>query len=165
MVYNKTHGYLVFMSISVDNAGFYSATAVANYIVSHASSVTNLKLQKMLYFIQGFALVQLGRALFTDYIEAWTYGPVVPSVYQRFKKWGADPIRQVEPAETIDNPAVIDFLNRLIRVLDGFSALDLVELTHKEGSPWSMVWNKGYGRYCIIPNEMIRQYFMRSISA
>lgn len=143
----------------------YSAAAVANYIISHASEVTNLKLQKMLYYIQGFALARLGHALFRDSIEAWTYGPVVPAVYDLFKEHGAAPIRRTVPAEDIANPYTQQFLDGLIRAMEPYSGGQLVELTHKMGTPWSQVWGKGEGRFGIIPTEMIRQYFMKLLAA
>lgn len=142
----------------------YSAAAVANYIISHASSVTNLKLQKMLYYMQGFALARLGHVLFRDYIEAWTYGPVVPTVYDLFKENGAAPIRHTVPAEEITNPRTQQFLDGLIHTMEPYSGADLVALTHKIGTPWSQVWGKGEGRFGIIPTEMIRKYFLEILS-
>jgi len=143
----------------------YSAIAVANYIIGHASSVTNLKLQKMLYYIQGFALVRLGHELFRDYMEAWTYGPVVPIVYEAFKEWGAQPIRQIVPAQEIENPTVCAFLDGLIRAMEPYSGAELVSMTHGNDTPWSKVWNGGQGRCGIIPLEMLRQYFSTRITA
>ena len=143
----------------------YSAASVANYIISHASNVTNLKLQKMLYYIQGFALVRLGHPIFNDYIEAWSYGPVIPSVYYMFKENGANPIRHTVQAEEITNPYIQRFLDGIIRTMEPYSGADLVALTHKVGTPWSQVWGKGEGRFGIIPTEMIRQYFSEILAA
>lgn len=143
----------------------YSAVSVANYIIGHASCVTNLKLQKMLYYIQGFALVRLGHELFRDYIEAWTYGPVVPTVYETFKEWGSRVIGQVAPAEEITSPIIRSFLDGLIRTMEPYSGADLVAMTHKSDTPWSQVWSGGLGRCCIIPTELIRRYFAARLTA
>lgn len=153
------------MNNTVEQSQTYSAVSVANYIIAHASNVTNLKLQKMLYYIQGFALVRLGHELFRDYIEAWTYGPVVPTVYETFKEWGSCTIGQVVPAEEIESPIIRSFLDGLIRTMEPYSGSDLVAMTHKSDTPWSQVWRGGLGRCCIIPSELIRSYFAARITA
>ena len=51
--------------------------------------MTNLRLQKLLYFAQGWHLARFGRPLFDASIEAWPYGPVVPEVYRAYKEYGA----------------------------------------------------------------------------
>ncbi|MDD7741204.1 MAG: DUF4065 domain-containing protein, partial [Campylobacteraceae bacterium] len=48
--------------------------------------VSHLKIQKMLYFCQGYYLGLYNKALFDEKIEAWQHGPVIPSVYNFFKK-------------------------------------------------------------------------------
>ena len=64
----------------------YPVLAVANKILAYGASATNgelvsnLKLQKLLYYVQGFHLAVFGEPLFEEEIEAWMYGPVVPSV-------------------------------------------------------------------------------------
>lgn len=58
---------------------------VKAYRASDGELMTNLKLQKMLYYQQGFHLAYFGTPLFDDEIEAWMYGPVVPSVYNHYK--------------------------------------------------------------------------------
>ena len=75
------------------------AIDVSNFFINLAlntddDSVTNLKIQKLLYFAQGYALSKLGRPLFPDAIEAWEMGPVVPSVYNALKSNGRNPIPQ-----------------------------------------------------------------------
>ena len=67
------------------------AIDVANFFIDLYNSVpegqvTNLSLNKLLYFAQGHSLAENGKPLFDEPIEAWQYGPVVPSVYHTFKK-------------------------------------------------------------------------------
>ena len=73
-----------------------AALDVAQYIINETLNkgypVSNLKLQKMLYFVQGVMLVNYGRPAFEDRIEAWQYGPVVPEVYFAYSSYGATPI-------------------------------------------------------------------------
>ena len=54
--------------------------------------ITQLKLNKLLYYAQGVYLAKKGKPLFADPIEAWEYGPVVPSIYQKYKVCGSNPI-------------------------------------------------------------------------
>ena len=56
---------------------------VAQYFLAKADEdagdlMSNLKLQKLVYYAQGFALVLLEKPLFPERIEAWIHGPVVP---------------------------------------------------------------------------------------
>jgi uncharacterized phage-associated protein len=69
------------------------AIDVANYFLSKADPeagdvISNLKLQKLLYYAQGFHLAIYGERLFIEQIKAWKHGPVVPDIYHHFKKHG-----------------------------------------------------------------------------
>lgn len=148
------------MNNTSEEPKIYSAVSVANYIIKTASEVTNLRLQKMLYYCQGFSLAFRGQLLFRESIEAWTYGPVVPSVYELFKEYGNAPLRRLAPAEEITDSNIENLLVSIIRAMETYSGAELVRLTQKEGTPWSRVWGKGEGRFGIIPTEMIRRYFL-----
>ena len=142
--------------------GQYSALSVANYILNNSlQPVSNLKLQKMLYFIQGFALIHLGRPLFNDEIQAWTYGPVIPSVYRAYMHFGSNAITQTAPAEIITNPAIKNFLDSMIRSMQPFSGADLVRMTHLPDTPWYTIWEHRRGRFARIPITLIKEYFTR----
>ena len=72
-----------------------NALSIANYIVNNWSDkieITNLKLNKLVYYSYVESLRKLGRPLFDDAIEAWQYGPVEPAVYQAFSSYGRNPI-------------------------------------------------------------------------
>ena len=67
-----------------------SAVDVARYFLAQSDDdagdiISNLKLQKLLYYAQGVTLALTGKPLFSDPIEAWQHGPVVPSVYRLYK--------------------------------------------------------------------------------
>ena len=80
-----------------------NALSIANYIVNNWSDkieITNLKLNKLVYYSYVESLRKLGRPLFDDAIEAWQYGPVEPAVYQAFSSYGRNPIQATSgPAE------------------------------------------------------------------
>ena len=114
---------------------------VAGYFValvdeSAGDALTNLKLQKLLYYAQGFHLASFGAPLFGEQIEAWEHGPVVPELYRSLKQHGAEPI----PVDPDFNPEELDLDVRLLlediySVYGQFSASKLRNMTHGE-PPW-----------------------------
>ena len=68
----------------------YNVIQVANWLIEKANNtengdfITNLKLQKLLYYLQGYYLAVFEKPLFDVEIEAWQYGPVVPNAYYEF---------------------------------------------------------------------------------
>jgi uncharacterized phage-associated protein len=58
----------------------------------HGREITNLALQKLLYFAHALFLIERKRPLISGYFEAWEYGPVHPTVYQAFKSARDKPI-------------------------------------------------------------------------
>ncbi|HUY87263.1 MAG TPA: type II toxin-antitoxin system antitoxin SocA domain-containing protein [Pirellulales bacterium] len=99
--------------------------------------ISNMTLQKLLYYAQGFYLALNDKPLFNERIEAWTHGPVVPDVYHRFKQHGAGPLPM--PAE-IDLDRIPDhtaeLLDEVYKVYGQFSGWKLREMTHAE-PPWA----------------------------
>lgn len=111
----------------------YVALAVAKYILS-LRPMTNLRLQKTLYFIQVAFLLTRERGIFDDEIEAWQYGPVVPSVYNEYKYSSRNILTynremEIELFETfrnlgITNENIIEEVDRLDR---DFESVDLIQ--------------------------------------
>ena len=71
------------------------ALHVAQYLLSlvnqdNGDTISNLKLQKLLYYVQGYYLAYFNKPLFNEKIEGWTLGPVVPVVYTEYKQYGRD---------------------------------------------------------------------------
>lgn len=119
----------------------YKAIDIAKYIIKKAQDsdnpVTNLKLQKLLYYAQGWYLANFGKALFSDPIEAWKYGPVVPSVYQLYKECGSQPISESITRKDLQDldQTTKNFLDELWEVYGKYSSGDLINATHSE-TPW-----------------------------
>jgi len=120
--------------------------------------ISNMKLQKLVYYAQGFSLALLGKPLFDDPIEAWMHGPVVPSLYRRYSNFGASPI---PPANDFDPTVFTREQCRLIEevfdVYGQYSASKLRQLTHEE-DPWRDNYAEGsFSRE--IPQAEMKRYF------
>lgn len=98
--------------------------------------LSNLKLQKMLYYAQGWYLGLHNKALFNDPIEAWVHGPVVPNVYRKYKSFGWGPIILDETErDTKFDVGLLEHLKDVWGAYGRFSAFDLERLSHVE-KPW-----------------------------
>jgi uncharacterized phage-associated protein len=146
-----------------------NANVVANELLTRGQrdgvSIDPMKLQKLLYLEQGWHLLFLNSALFSQDIEAWKYGPVIPEIYQEFKEFRSSPItRTAEVGPNFLRPSELDI--RLIEdVWNKYKdkgAIYLSMLTHEPGSAWDIARREGSGWYSpIIPNDLIRAEFLR----
>lgn len=139
----------------------YDVQLIARYVINRCAQkerpISNLKLQKILYFIQAEFLVGMGKACFDDDIEAWTYGPVVPSVYFEYKIFGSTniPDQGDDGFESISRQDK-DCLNAIIDAAAKYSASSLVEITHRQ-SPWKNAYRRNDK---IIKQSEIKEYFV-----
>lgn len=139
----------------------HDARAVANLVLEAADQrdlpVTNLALQKLLYFAHGMFLVSRRAPLVGGYFEAWTYGPVHPQIYGIFKRAGSSPIKMraertdytsgaVLPIAPINDPEARNVVERVVETLGGLPAARLVDLSHAVGGPWDVVVNEARTR-------------------
>lgn len=121
-----------------DDAG---AGEVARWLLFLASKKrrttprSNLDLQKHLYYAQGWALARLGRPLFKESIEAWTLGPVVPSVYTRYAQYGREHIPPPAEDECGLDENERSFVAAVWSDYKDYSPNTLVSMTHDE-PPW-----------------------------
>ena len=137
----------------------YTAIELSKYIVSKCihdgQPITNLQLQKILYYIQKEFLIQNDFA-FPDDIEAWQFGPVVPSVYYHFCNFGAMPIfipySDSDITETV--ASIVDPIVESKRLLKPW---DMVEETHKPNGAWAQIYQEGLGNHTIIPTSLIKE--------
>lgn len=111
---------------------------IAKWFINRADreagdDMTHLKLQKLLYFAQAWHLANLGVPLFQEEMEAWTHGPVVPSVWHEYKGYQWDSIPPTKDVEIDKN--VADYLEKLYRKYGRYSGKALEELTHSH-EPW-----------------------------
>ncbi|MEJ1390058.1 MAG: DUF4065 domain-containing protein [Candidatus Sedimenticola sp. (ex Thyasira tokunagai)] len=130
---------------------------IADYFLSlvkedEGDLVSNLKLQKLVYYAQGFSLAMNDKPLFEEPIEAWQHGPVCVELYHRFKDYGggAIPPVQVDLSEYDDDTQ--ELLNEVNRIFGQFSAWKLRNLTHEEPT-----WLNAYEK----PDDTITQKAMK----
>ena len=139
----------------------YKAIDVANKLLYMAENdagsdlMTNLKLQKMLYYEQGFHLAYFGTPLFEEDIEAWMYGPVVPVVYNAFKSRGRNGIPSDGKPITFSDKKEEDLFAEVFKVYGKYSAIGLMEMTHGE-MPWKTTQT---GEGSVIDKEKMKSFF------
>ncbi len=98
------------------------------------TSISNLKLQKLIYYAQAFHLAIFEEPLFDEEFEAWTHGPVCPEVYHLYKEFGSDPIK-FEVNLKIFSQEQLDILDEVNEIFGQFSAWKLRNISH-EDEPW-----------------------------
>lgn len=135
-----------------------SVKQVASYFIEQSSNLpendlTNLKLQKILFYGQAEALKNTDAPLFAEDIEAWKYGPVVPVAYDWLKGCGAYPITTFDIVTSTDGITedIKTFLSNVWQKYSKYSAGYLVDKTHEDGSPWKKTYSDSQNS--VIPND------------
>lgn len=140
----------------------YCATDVAEYILSKASSgickqeISNFKLQKILFYVQAEFLTAYGRPCFADSIEAWDFGPVIPSVFYFYQKYGTLGIESA----TVEQPYILvgdmEIIDYVLELCKNYSVIELTKMSLKQS-----VWSHNYmqGKNSEIPNKDIEDFF------
>lgn len=123
--------------------------------------ISNLKLQKLMYYMQGYHLAFFNEKFFEDQLEAWTYGPVVPNVYHTFKDFGPkaiildpDKYKEIELSAAQE-----DMFEQVMNEYGKFSAIKLMEMTHRE-APWKEANEKPDK---VISIETMKNFFAKLI--
>ncbi|MGI6695663.1 MAG: Panacea domain-containing protein [Christensenellales bacterium] len=117
--------------------------------------VSNLRLQKLLYFAQGCYLARHGKPLFDDELCAWKFGPVVPEVYEKYKRFENGGIPAAEEFTPEDlTPDEFALLLDVAREYDKYSTSKLISMTHQPGTPWAQT-----SQSQAIPIDIIKSHF------
>lgn len=153
----------------------YDPRYICNLMLEEAGGVpiTNLALQKLLYFVHGHHLIETKMPLVMGYFEAWQHGPVHPAAYNAFKAAGRAPISfratrqnpltgESLPLSAICNPDVKDRLRRVMALYGRMNAGNLVDISHANGAPWHFIVAKARASMAFgmrIPNDIIVERF------
>lgn len=120
----------------------HTALSISKYLISKSNPaeggelLSNMKLQKLLYYCQGFYYAKFKSKLFEDNIYAWQYGPVVKDVYHNFKHYGSNGISLEVVDEEINLSAnEKKMVDEVFNYFNQFSAIKLMNMTHSE-EPW-----------------------------
>lgn len=155
----------------------YHVLDVCKYVINYSNKknygVSCLKLQKLLYFIQGYFMIIKDTPCFNERIEAWDFGPVVPVAYQEYKKYASTDIPFVDSdvdntsgtsITKFDEDCILDedktLIDTMIEIFAKHTATDLVAITQKQEP-----WKNGYSKYQIneITTDSLKKYFSKSI--
>ena len=140
-----------------------TALEAANYLIYLTNGIiedmSNMKLNKMLYYAQGHNLKEYGTPLFDDEIEAWEHGPIIRSVYEKYKANKSEPIVVFDSDMARKMPPeASELLLSVARNYGRYTASALRRMTHVPKSPWDMVYIEG-SQHISIPQSLIKEYF------
>lgn len=163
---------------SIDGSEGQDARGVANFVLDNFDvekyKISNLKLNKLLFFAHGFFRSHYGQRLIRNHFEAWENGPVLRVVFNSFKQNGRHPIRgrafifdyisgiHYEAECTGLTEDKKDYIRSVIAHYVHYDAGRLVGLTHLPGTPWHRAHNStdDHRLRDRIPDEWIDQYFV-----
>ncbi len=163
----------------------YSPAAVANEFLERArkdgKAITPMQLIKLTYIAHGWYLAVNNTPLINEPIEAWKFGPVIPSLFHEFKEFKGNPIRRLSYARTNDSwdeesefdveetfvPSedtdTIKLLDWVWKSYGHFSGAQLSNLTHNPGTPWARRHTESQSDVYSnvpIPDEEIRKHYL-----
>ena len=136
------------------------AKSVANYVIAYGMKighpVNNLQLQKILYYIQVHFLKKKGIPFFKDEIEAWQFGPVIPTVYYQYAAFGTAPITMFKTQKIDLEQEEKKDLEQIVKEKAILSLLGIVADTNKKWKAWDMYYKVNERN--IIPKKAMELY-------
>ena len=157
------------------------ARSVATLLLDEADrlgiEITNLSLQKLLYFCHGFSLLEHREPLVAGYFEAWDHGPVHPLVYRSFKNAGRNPISfrvggvdamtgAPRPLPEVTSPQALSLIWKVLSSYTRSSLSILLDISHARGGPWHFVMAKAEHSPVVgmrITDDIIIERFRRHV--
>lgn len=141
----------------------YDARQIANWFVERArqdsQTLSIMSILKLVYIAHGWHLEMRNSPLIRNKIEAWKHGPVIPDVYNAFRRQGID-IQDVVPVSGAEISAYDEhLLEEIYRLYGHLPATRLSEMTHEPGGPWDTA-TKMWGWFAPIPNELIQPHYV-----
>ncbi len=176
----KSNEYSSIRLLKLQGGGcMYNVLDICRFIINYCDekdyNLSNLKLQKILYFVQAYFLCsnETNRPCFAEPIEAWDFGPVVPVAYREYKRFGNTNIPKVVSYiehdksnfwnskvksfdETVIDESDKAIIRRLVDKFAKYSTTSLVNITHQQ-TPWKKAYFPGCSN--TITHDAIRSYF------
>ncbi len=140
---------------------------IADYFIWLAnetgSFISNLKLQKLVYYAQAWYLALHEEPLFQEDFHAWVHGPIIPPLYQKYKSFGWQPILEKATPQLPEN--VSQFLEEVAKEYFACDAYELEQMTHAE-APWNMARGDippDAPSEEVIKKEWMKEYYRASV--
>jgi uncharacterized phage-associated protein len=154
----------------------HNATSIANFFIrkgiEDGKPVDQMKVQKLVYFAHGWYLAITNEPLLNEAIEAWRFGPVIPSLYHMLKYSGNQAITAIisekELAPNDTDSELNAYLSAIWNLYSPFTGIQLSNMTHEEETPWAKIareFNNQIPADKDIDNEAIKQYFLNQRKA
>lgn len=158
----------------------HSSRAIANEFLKRAQAdgraLTNMQLQKLPYIAHGWSLALYNAPLISERPETWPYGPVYRDLYNSLKRFGAGSVEGFvhvndgnifadSRGARVEEPLTPDETKLLKAVWENykeFNAYQLSDMTHREGTPWTEIY-QGDGVYKPIPDEVIKRHYLELV--
>jgi uncharacterized phage-associated protein len=149
----------------------FSPLAVANAILDEAGrqgkTLTIMQLLKLVYIAHGWSLALLDAPLTNQEPEAWQHGPVYPSIYREFRRFGSQPILSKAngpfgmslDADLAEQQRSV--IQSVVQNYGDMHAFALSRITHEADTPWSKVYKDGIGSSDQIPDAMIADHYKK----
>lgn len=144
----------------------YEPEQIANWILAQfdpesGDAVTHLKLQKLLYYIQAWVLADHKESLFDEDFEAWTHGPVLPSIYRKYKDRGFNTILDFGEIPEFKDDTLVSTMKEVIDVYGEHTAKYLEKLAKTDGAYIKAIHDKilEINTKGVIAKEGIRDYY------
>ena len=152
----------------------YSSIRIADEFLrlakeSGCKDMSPMKLIKLVYLAHGISLAYSGEPLIYDAVEAWRYGPVIPTLYHQVMEYGSKPVKSINSAGNAEfrcahlGCELDEWAIRCIEVafesLGNRTAASLCALTHELGSPWDQTIKKNNGG--VIPDHLTEEYYRK----
>ena len=147
--------------MKIDRNLYNNAEYIIKFFSLEGKQVTNLKLQKLLYFLEAIYMINTKEnKLFDEEFTAWDFGPVNKELYDKYKINGRESLPVNENISI--NPINEEYIKVLFRLFGSFSAFQLVAVSHGPGSPWDEI-NKKYNgeidRNVVIDKLQTKEWF------
>lgn len=144
----------------------YNVLDICKFIIQYENSegrqVSNLRLQKLIYFVQAQFIMDFNELCFEEEFEAWKFGPVLPTAYEEYKFYASSSISlsKEDEKEVIDiDIAHENSIQKTLNNSKVYTTTNLVDISHKKGGPWCKSYKLNKKEKIL--NECMFEYFVR----
>ena len=149
------------------------ANAILDVADANGLTLSNLPLNKIIYFAHAWYLAQYGEPLVESAFEAWQHGPVHPQVYRQLRSHGDKPVHKrltridfdTGRDVTVESKLSVQEYNHIEQMTKFYgtkSAYWLVQKTHEPGAPWDQIWTASEQQPMpgmVIPDSITESYY------